>query len=118
MGKIVILSLVLYSQLYAKETFVEAEKLQSNCLECHKQEQIPTPLIYRRYLMTYSTKEKMEKAIFKYMKDPQKEKSIMPPPFFYKFPMKEAIDMDDETLRGHISTFLDYMDVKKRLILP
>ena len=118
MGKIIILSLVLYSQLFAKKTSVEVENLHKNCLECHIQEQIPTPLIYRRYLMKYSTKEEMQKAIFRYMKNPLKENSIMPPPFFYKFPMKGAIEMDDETLHRHISTFLDYMDVKKRLVLP
>lgn len=107
-----------YVGLYAGETFFQEEQLQSKCLGCHMQEQIPSELIYRRYLMTYSTQEEMQNAIFNYLKDPQKENSIMPPPFFFKFPMKEALDLDDVTLRENIRAFLDHYDVKKRLILP
>jgi len=118
MGKIIFLCAMLYVGVNAGETFPPNEQLQSKCLECHIEEQIPTQLIYRRYLMTYSTQEEMQKAIFNYMKDPQKENSIMPPPFFYKFPMKEVIDMDDESLKENIRLFLEHLDVKKKLILP
>ncbi|WP_309497773.1 hypothetical protein [Sulfurovum sp.] len=118
MGKVIILCMMFYFEMYAGETSYEVEQLQSNCLKCHMQEQIPTQLIYRRYLMTYSTQEEMQNAIFKYMKDPQKKNSIMPPPFFYKFPMKEVLDMDDKSLKQNIRIFLDYLDVKKKLILP
>ena len=68
--------------------------------------------------MIYSTKEAVSKAILKYLKDPQKENSIMPPPFFSKFPMKEASDLDDATLEKNIAAFLDMYDVKKKLLLP
>ena len=117
MGKIVVVFTTLFIALYADEASHSNQQLHKKCLECHKQEQIPTELIYRRYLMTYSTKEEMQNAIFEYLKDPQQENSIMPPPFFIKFPMKEALDMDDEELHKNISDFLDYLDVKKRLIL-
>ncbi len=109
---------MLLVNVYADESFFPNEQLQSKCLDCHIQEQIPTQLIYRRYLMTYSTQEEMSKAIFSYMKDPQKENSIMPPPFFYKFPMKKVLDMDDASLKENIRLFLDHLDVKKKLMLP
>lgn len=109
---------MLYIGLYATETTFQNKQLQRNCLSCHIREQIPTQLIYRRYLMTYSTQEEMQNAIFNYMKNPKKENSIMPPPFFFKFPMKEVLEMNDAKLKENIRIFLEYLDVKKKLILP
>ena len=118
MGKIIFFCTVLYVGLYAGEPSSAKQHLQSNCLQCHTQDQIPNTLIYRRYLMKYSTQEAMQKAILKYLKDPQKENSIMPPPFFSKFPMKEALELDDATLEKNIAAFLEMYDVKKKLVLP
>jgi hypothetical protein len=110
--------MVLYAGLFAEESSSAQQELESNCLLCHTQDQIPNTLIYRRYLMKYSTQEAMSKAILKYLKDPKKENSIMPPPFFSKFPMKYALDMDDTILKKNIRTFLETFDVKKKLVLP
>lgn len=110
--------MVLYVGLYAEESSSAQQELQTKCLNCHTQDQIPNTLIYRRYLMIYSTKKAVSKAILKYLKDPQKENSIMPPPFFSKFPMKEASDLDNATLEKNIAAFLDMYDVKKKLLLP
>jgi len=118
MGKIIFLCTLLYATLYAEEPLSPQEQLQRNCLNCHTQDQIPNDLIYRRYLMKYSTQEAMSKAILKYLKDPKKENSIMPPPFFSKFPMKYALDLDDAILKKNIRTFLETFDVKKKLVLP
>ncbi|WP_309499322.1 hypothetical protein [Sulfurovum sp.] len=106
------------SALYGQEVGIQAQQLQEACLKCHIQEQIPDELIYKRYLMKYSTTKSMEKAIENYLKNPKKENSIMPPPFFLKFPMKEALVLDDENLEKNIRAFLDMFDVKKKLVLP
>lgn len=119
MGKIILLCMVFYSNvLYAQKSSVSSQQLQETCLQCHTKEQIPDELIYRRYLMKYSTAEGMANAIKIYLKDPKKEHSIMPPPFFSKFPMKEASALDDEKLEKNIGSFLDRYDVKKKLVLP
>ena len=118
MGKIIFFCTLLVVSLYAEEPLSTQEQLQSNCLNCHTQDQIPNDLIFRRYLMKYSTQEAMNKAILKYLKDPLKENSIMPHPFFSKFPMKKTLDLDDTTLKQNIRTFLETFDVKKKLILP
>ena len=118
MGKIIFFCTVLYAGLYAEESTSAQQQLQTNCLLCHAEDQIPNTLIYRRYLMKYSTKEAVSKAILKYLKDPKKENSIMPPPFFSKFPMKETLDLDDATLEQNIRTFMEMFDVKNKLVLP
>ena len=96
----------------------DKQQVQQKCLQCHNQEQIPNTLIYRRYLKKYSTQKAMRTVILKYLKDPKQENSIMPHPFFSKFSMKIASDLDDEDLKKNIQTFLDTFDLKKKLILP
>jgi len=118
MGKIIFLCIVLYVGLYAGESSDAKQQLQKTCLQCHLQEQIPNDLIYRRYLVKYSTKEAMKKSIIKYLKNPHKENSIMPPPFFLKFPKKERSNLDEKTLEENIRAFLNTFDVKKKLVLP
>ena len=91
--------------------------LQKDCLECHIKENIPSELIYRRYLARYSTQKNMEDAIFKYLKNPQKNRSILPTQFFRKFPLKKRVNMDDKRLIRDIKEYLDKFDVKKKLVL-
>jgi len=117
MGRIVVILGFLSLFLYAQESNTQEQVFVNTCLSCHQQQQIPSNLIYKRYLMKYSTNKGMEEAMFIYMKDPKKEHSIMPAPFFLKFPMKEKIDLDDDTLRKHIKTYLNLFDIKKKLML-
>jgi len=118
MEKIIFLCMLFYMELYASETLSEKESLQNNCLQCHTKNQIPNELIYKRYLVKYSTKDAMTQAILKYLKDPKKENSAMPPPFFSKFPMQRTLDLDDAKLEQNTRVFLDTFDMKKKLILP
>lgn len=110
--------MMFYAGLYGNESSKGDQDLQNKCLHCHIQQQIPDELIYGRYLMKYSTVDGMRKAIKEYLKNPKKENSIMPLPFFLKFPMKEVSDLNDETLEKNIDAFLDALDVKKKLVLP
>lgn len=112
MGKLVIILTLFGSFVIAGES-----SLQQECLYCHQTQQIPNALIYKRYLMKYSTENRMEEAMFTYLKDPKKEHSIMPAPFFLKFPMKEALNLSDEVLKKNIQGFLRKYDMKKKLIL-
>jgi hypothetical protein len=112
MVKIVLFMLTLTGGIFA-----QTDTLENDCLSCHKAQQIPSKLIYRRYLIKYSTEARIEDAIFSYLKNPQKSTSIMPPQFFLKFPMKEALDLEDERLHKNIKAYLKAFDIKKKLIL-
>ncbi len=96
---------------------IHADILQQNCLGCHQKQQIPSQLIYKRYLLKYSTPKRIQKAIFAYLKKPKKENSIMPPQFFLKFPMKEESSLQDKKLHEIIELFLKRYDLKKRLVI-
>jgi len=92
--------------------------IQKNCLDCHIQQKIPSELIYRRYLMQYSTHKSIREVLFSYLKNPQKRDSIMPKQFFLKFPSKDMVDLNDTLLLDSIDAYLDYFDIKKKLSFP
>ncbi len=91
--------------------------LQKNCLACHREQQIPSELIYRRYLMKYSTHNNIKKQLLSYLKAPSPKTSIMPKQFFLKFPQKKALDLNETILKESIEAYLDYFDVRERLKL-
>jgi len=117
MGKIVVVLGFLSMFLFSDELNTQDNDFVNTCISCHQKQQIPSSLIYKRYLMKYSTNKGMTDAMFEYIKDPKKEYSIMPAPFFLKFPMKEKISLDDKTLHKHIQTYLEFFDIKKKLML-
>lgn len=115
MGKISLLLCCIFTGLFSENIYIDNEYLlQKKCLTCHQKQQIPNDLIYRRYLMVYSTSRRMGKAIFLYMKNPDKNNSVMHHPFFFKFPMKEKLALKDATLKKMISEYLIKFDVKKK----
>ena len=119
MGKIIFLLSLSIVYSFAQNEIQEASMdLQSACLQCHQEEQIPSSLVYRRYLMRYSTPERISEAMFRYLKNPSKTASIMPSQFFLKFPMKKKTKMDDMELRQYIHRYIEKFDVKKKLVLP
>lgn len=117
MGKLSMIVIVLTLSIFASESTVSSDSLEVNCLHCHQEQQIPSNLIAKRYLMQYSTDKRIEDAMFKYLKDPKKEHSIMPTPFFSKFPMKEKILLDDVSLKQNIKVFFEKYNMKKKLVL-
>jgi hypothetical protein len=92
-----------------------ANRLESKCLNCHIDNGLPTKLIYKRYLMKYSTDRRMKKAILNYLKSPDPKESIMPKEFFLKFTPKKPIKMEQKELEELIELFLDRYNVKHYL---
>lgn len=97
--------------------YAENSTVNTTCISCHKAQQIPSALIYKRYLMKYSNETRIAEAMFKYINNPNQSDSIMPKPFFLKFPMKEKRVMEDELLKTNIKDFMNVFDLKKRLRL-
>jgi len=97
--------------LFAKTPSIE---LKNSCLNCHIKQKIPSELIYRRYLLRYSSQKLIREKILQYLKNPQKENSIMPKQFFLKFPMKKGVDLNNTHL---IDEYLDFFDIQDDLVL-
>ncbi len=119
MGKIIFFFSLFGIWLNAQDINPEDKlQLQKECIVCHVKQQIPSDLVYRRYLMKYSTVERIQKKMFTYLKTPDQKYSIMPPQFFLKFPMKGPSILDDATLQKMIKLYIRTLDVKKKLVLP
>jgi hypothetical protein len=115
MVKTFIITSIMFSTLiFAKES---SELLKKNCLACHTKQKIPSELIYRRYLLKYSTHDRIKEQLITYLKTPTRKTSIMPKQFFLKFPEKEALDLNGTILKQSIDAYLEYFDIKNKLIL-
>ena len=91
--------------------------LDKACLSCHQAQQIPSEMIYRRYLMHYASKETIKKKIAAYLKHPSTDTSIMPAPFFRKFPLKKATTLDDKRLERLIEAYIAHYDVDGKIVI-
>ena len=89
--------------------------LDKACLSCHQKQKIPSDLIYRRYLMMYSTDKAIATAMQLYLGNPKINNSIMPRQFFFKFSMKDRLEMDSLSL--YIEAYIKKFDIKKKLYL-
>jgi len=91
--------------------------LERNCLACHREQKLPDKLIYHRYLLKYSSPERIEKALTHYLKHPDAGASIMPSELFLRFPKKEPTHLDEKALHESVQRYLNYFDVRKLLRL-
>jgi len=107
---------VLFGQSPAPSAVTTAQ-LDENCLACHREQRLPDNLIYRRYLLRYSSPQRIEDALVAYLQHPVKERSIMPAEFFLRFPIKYANKLSPQMLRSHVRAYIDHFDVRKRLRL-
>jgi len=103
------------SFLLILHTLIQAQTLQEACLSCHQVQNIPSEMIYRRYLLKYSSKEEIRTHIFSYLKQPEEERSIMPMQFFKKFPKKTPTHLDDKRLKKFIDLYIEHFDVSSRI---
>ena len=101
--------------LFAQENSLS---LQRECLSCHQLHSVPSQMIYRRYLMKYSSKKRVKEKIFAYLQNPSKENSIMPAQFFLKFMMKEKSHLSDKQMNQLIDAYIEHYDISKKLFNP
>lgn len=112
MVKVTWLLLVCLVSMPASQSFEEA------CLKCHQDQELPDQMIYKRYLLKYSSPKRIAEAMVDYLKNPTDKKTIMPPQFINIFGLKEASMLSDTELNRHVDTFIDRYDLKKKLTLP
>lgn len=118
MVRILVFMGIIFSIVQGEQIPSEETRLYQSCIRCHVQEQVPSELIYRRYLMKYSSHKRIQDVIFEYLQKPEMEKTIMPKQFFMKFSQKAPSSLKDEALRKGIEAYLNFYDIKKRLEVP
>jgi len=106
--KILIILNILSFQIYANS-------FDKNCLNCHNQQKIPSQLIYKRYLLEYSSDRIIKEKMIEYLINPILDNSIMPRQFFLKFPMKDKLDITRDELKIGVDRFIDKFRLKIRI---
>ncbi len=94
-----------------------SESFEKACLKCHIETNVPNEVIYKRYLLKYSSKAKMREAMVAYLKKPIAEKTIMPSRFIDIFGLKERMKLSDVMLNKYVDELINIYDIKKILTL-
>jgi len=101
------------STLIGLVIFTQASTFTNKCFKCHEQQNIPFEMIYKRYLVKYSSNVDIKKAMLKMCKNPTIENSEVPRGFLRRFGVKSSCSLKDKELDNAIEELIDYYDIKK-----
>jgi len=96
MAKIVFITLVLFSFLNAQKK--EQTVYEQNCIKCHSKLPVSIDKYFYRYLLKYSSEDRVKESMFRYLKKPSKDTTIMPEAFIKRFGVKEKTKLNDKKL--------------------
>ena len=91
---------------------IYANSFEKNCLNCHFKTKQLKKFIYK-YTLKYSSQEKVENAIFNYLKNPTKQTSIMPSGFLNRFGIKEKSTLKNIELKKAINEYYKEYNIKQ-----
>ena len=95
-------------------TMLNASDFDNDCLSCHNND-FKFNMMMKKYTQKYSSEKKIKKAIFEYLKNPLKEKSVLPFGYINRFGIKEKTDLDDEALSDMIDIYYDKYNIKSKI---
>jgi len=95
----VVLIFVIFFSVYAENIF------QKNCISCHKVEGPDLKKVFFDYLLIYSSEKKVKKAMFEYLKNPEKEKSVMDKGYIKEYGIKKKSKLNSKDLKEAINIY-------------
>jgi hypothetical protein len=106
--KILLLTLILFS-------FSFSSVYENNCVSCHKKLPVTIDKYFYRYLLKYSSKSAVTKAMGEYLKNPSKDRTIMPDAFISRFGIKKRTTLNDLELQKALEEYWDIYKVFGKL---
>lgn len=94
---------------------LSASIYEKNCLSCHKKLPITIDKYFYRYLLKYSSKSDVSKAMFEYLKNPSKDTTIMPEAFINRFGIKKPSSLSDKDLKNALDEYWEIYKVFGKL---
>ena len=113
MGKVVLILLLGLSCLVADESPNTA-----SCTVCHEKSAPPLSRIYRRYLMLYSSKERIQKRMIDFLHAPSKAKSAMPEGMKNRFNPQKHPAFSPQIAKKAVDTLIEKEDLIPRIVVP
>lgn len=93
---------------------LNASEFEKNCLSCHGGD-FKFHVIMKKYTLKYSSEERIKEAMFKYLKEPVAERSILPAEYINRFGVKERSTLDDKTLKRMIDIYYKEFNLPSKL---
>jgi hypothetical protein len=106
--------LVIFFILSFQTIFADTTLFDTNCKNCHFSHR-QLNIFISRYTLQYSNENDIKKAIFKYLKNPKKENSVMPIGFLNRFGVKKPIQLNDKLLKKSIDQYYQIYNLQKRI---
>ena len=72
-------------------------------------------MIYKRYLIKYSSHNAIKAAMIKMCKNPTIKQSVIPRAFLKRVGLKKPCNLTDKELSDALDEFINYYDVKKNI---
>ena len=112
MGRVVILLILALSGIAAEPTLP-----LPRCTACHTKNGPPLSLIYRRYLMLYSSKERIQKRMIDFLHAPSKAKSAMPEGMKNRFNPQKHPAFSPQIAKKAVEILIEKEDLIQRVIV-
>ena len=94
---------------------LKADVYKKNCISCHKDIPVSIDKYFYRYLLKYSSEKSVKEAMFKYLKNPNKDTTIMPEAFIKRFGIKNKIKLSEEQLQEALDIYWEKYKVFGKL---
>ena len=94
---------------------LHANSYKNDCLKCHNKLPVSIDKYFYRYLLKYSSERSVKEAITKYLKEPNKDTTIMPEAFIKRFGIKKKTKLDDKQLQEALDTYWEIYKVFGKL---
>jgi hypothetical protein len=97
-------------------TMTANEKIYNeNCLVCHKPLSFNLKSIYFDYLLKYSSEDAVKLALIDYLKEPNKDTTVMPKDYIRSFGLKNRTLLSDKELKKAVDYYWDIYKVFGKL---
>lgn len=101
MVKMLLVLLILFNLSFSKEKNI----YEKNCLACHKKIPVSIDKYFYKYLLTFSSEEEVKNAMFDFLRNPSKEKSLMSESLIKRFGLKKKSKLSDEELKEALDIY-------------
>jgi hypothetical protein len=96
---------------------LNASVYESNCIPCHKNQPVKLDKLFYRYILKYSSKEDVTKALKEYLKNPSFYKSVMPRGYINRLGIKLPTKLNEKELDEAIEEYWQRYKLKGRIKL-
>lgn len=96
-------------------SFSYSNVYEKNCVACHKTLPVSIDKYFYRYLLKYSSKSAVNKAMSGYLKNPSKDTTIMPEAFISRFGVKKSTTLSDKELQKALNEYWETYKVFGKL---